>query len=193
MESPCDHEERDLGVLFARIRQKDETALSNLYDRTAKKVFSIAKAILGDDDLAGEATIDVYTKIWRHPESYDPSAGSLQAWLRTLSRNRALDHLRKRQRRARIEEMGDISSTPPEPANPESDLFRREQADRLQQAMQVLNPDQASVMVAAYFEGMSHGQIAAALNKPLGTVKTQIRQAMDILRRTLASSRGELL
>ncbi len=192
--SPCLSQDDLLEILLARIRLKEEQALSRLYDLLSKRVFGIAKAILSDPDSAGEATMDVFTKVWNQANQYDPEQGSARAWLNTLSRNCALDHLRRHRRRAKIEDEGGRQETNRAAAtSPETQMFRHEQAAHLRNAMKALNEDQIQVLSAAYFEGMSHNQIARSLDKPLGTVKTQIRQALDILRRRLSRDKGEIL
>ncbi len=183
-----------LSALLAQIRKGDEHALSRLYDLIGKRVYGIAKTILGDPDSAGEVTVEVFAKLWRQAGLFKQGEGSARVWINALSRNCSLDHLRKEARRARIED----ESGRNEPAweavlSPETQLFRSEQADRLRDAMKALSQEQVRVIMAAYFEGMSHAQIATAQNKPLGTVKTQIRQALFILRRRLTPSRGEIL
>ena len=180
---------------MARIIHKDEEAMSMLYDRMSSRVFGIAIAILGDRNAAEEAALEVFSKIWHQAGQFNPNSGSARAWMTALSRNCALDHLRKRRRRSKNEEehvrQQDVNLTGV--ASPESDVFHHQQSAHIRKAMKSLKPDQVRVILAAYFEGLSHSQIADRMGKPLGTVKTQIRTSLEILRRELYPSKGELL
>lgn len=173
----------------------DERALATLYDRFANLAFSLAFQILGDSADAEEAVADAFVQTWSSAGSFDPGRASVVAWLSMIVRTRALDRLRSRKRRSRVLETAAAQSDAAEPTalpmgSPGTEPDRQaEQADlreRVYQSLASLPDNQRQVIEMAYFGGLSHSEIAAALNEPLGTVKTRVRAAMTKLRACLA-------
>ena len=173
--------------LLARLKARDEEALTELYDELAPWVLGLAFRILQDDDEAEEVVGDVFTQVWRHVERHDARRGPLVPWILSIARNRALDLLRRRRRwwrkaerweRARVIDGDD--NTPAagaaEAAVPGFPVHRE-----VHQALAALPEEQRRVVALAYFEGLSHSEIAARLNVPLGTVKTRMRIAQGKL------------
>jgi RNA polymerase sigma-70 factor (ECF subfamily) len=176
--------------LMARLAVGDERALSELYDATSHRVYGLALRILRTNEAAEEATLDVYAQLWRRPEQFDPERGSVASYLLTLARTRSLDLQRSRARRAGIEEPLDeidLAAPGPSPELAARDVFA---AKRLHRALAALSGEQRSAIVAAYFGGLSHSEVAAALDQPLGTVKTRIRDGLIALRREMAVQEG---
>jgi RNA polymerase sigma-70 factor (ECF subfamily) len=165
--------------LIQRIVQRDASALSELYDRYATRVYSLCVSIVQDDIAAEEATQDVFLKIWNHPERYRFDDNRFVAWLLTLARHRALDHVRHTHRRVMSVHSLDDDTFPELP-----DLQADEQArwNEMQHAMQSLPEEQRRVIALAYYHGMSQSDISAHLDIPLGTVKTRLRLGMEKLR-----------
>ena len=169
------------GSLVRRLKARDERALQELYDALAPWVLGLAFRILHDEDEAEEVVGDVFVKVWRHVHKHDPRRGPLVPWILSITRNRALDELRRRRRwwrkadrweqaQGTDEEAGDRA--PNEAAVPGWPLHREVHA-----ALATLPDELRRVVTLAYFEGLSHSQIARRLQQPLGTVKTRLRAA----------------
>ncbi|HKB09450.1 MAG TPA: sigma-70 family RNA polymerase sigma factor [Vicinamibacterales bacterium] len=165
----------------------DGTALAELYDRYTRPVYSLALRILRDTQDAEDVVQDVFSQAWRQASRYSPTRGAVPAWLLMLARSRAIDRLRAR--RARPEGPSDnvasihaVDAAPPA----EHQLLSAEQIARVRAALDGLPVLQRVAIELAYFEGLSHVEIADRLEQPLGTVKTRIRLAMGKLRETLA-------
>jgi len=183
-------EQPDLQLVY-RVAAGDERALADLYDRHGSLVYSLAHAILADAADAEEVTADVFLKVWGSAGTFDPARARVAAWLTVLARSRALDRLRARRRRARTLEAA--AAAAPDglglplsaPVSPELGAEGRDVADRLAGVVANLPEPQRRCIELAYFQGLTHSEIATALDEPLGTVKTRIRAAMDKLRSAL--------
>ena len=184
-----DGPERELTRLMARVAMDDEDALNSLYDLTSGKVYGISLKILGKQELAEEATLEVFTKLWRTAATYQSAKGRMQVWLNTLTRNTALDVLRRENRRNRWVDPDAVLEA--ETAPTQEDAVRRaQQGAVIGAAMARLSPIQKQIVEAAYFGGMSHGQIADSFQIPLGSVKTHIRSGMEKLRQYVGRYQG---
>ena len=183
-------EDGTLVYLLHRISEGDEPALATLYDLTSKRTYAISLKILRSEELAEEATLDGYTKIWRQARKFDRSMGGARVWIDTLVRNSALDLLRKEKRRPRSEEIRETVYG--EHRFDDPDFFPKsfELNQHVQLIMTVLTEDQRQAILAAYYGGMSHREIAEALDQPLGTIKTRIRTALTLLRQELGKLGG---
>jgi len=175
---------REAEQLIAGLRGRDEAALSELYDRYGQTVYAVALRVTGDAGAAEEISLDTFHQLWQQADRYDATQGSLLNWLLTICRSRAIDRMRARAARKRTTatDATDADHVHP-PAEDLADLNERRQLVR--EAMAALSPDQRNAVALAYYEGLSHSQIADRLQEPLGTVKTRIRQAMGVLRRVL--------
>lgn len=165
-------------------------ALSEFYDRYSRLVYSLALFILDDAGSAEEVTQDVFVRIWEKAESYRPDQAKVSTWLTSITRNRAIDVLRRRKvrpegHRVSWEEAWVTGLPTGEQANPEQLASESIQAERVRQAIGALPRDQRQALAMAFFGGYSHREIAAALGEPLGTVKTRIRMALHKLRSLL--------
>jgi len=173
-------------TLLARMAQGDGDALAELYDRYVRPVYSLAVRILRDGRDAEDVVQEVFTQAWRQASRYTAARGPAVAWLFTLTRSRAIDRLRAR--RARPDGASDdAAATALIDASPaiEHQLLSAEQVARVRAALDDLPLLQRVAIELAYFEGLSHVEIADRLEQPLGTVKTRIRLAMGKLRETL--------
>jgi RNA polymerase sigma-70 factor (ECF subfamily) len=181
-----------------RVGAGDEGALSELYDRHASLVFNLARAVVGDDPDAEEATEDVFLQLWTGADRFDPARGTLRAWLATMTRSRALDLVRARERRqatverAAARDEGGVAVVLSEPAGADESVLRVEVRDALDRALAMLNDDQRRAIELAYFGGLTQSEIAEHLAEPLGTVKTRIRDGMARLRDSFQGGRGLL-
>lgn len=174
--------------LVERMARGDESAAAVLFDRYAKTLYGVALQILGDTAEAEEVVLDAFMQVWRDALRYDPSRGSLVAWLIMIGRSRALDGVRARARRERaIERFGSgmplaaLGGTH-DPSQATEDEERRR---RVTAALSALPAEQREPIELAFFEGLSHSEIAARLQTPLGTVKTRVRSGMQKLRDSL--------
>ena len=175
--------------LMADLAAGDIAALEQLYDRYSALVFSVSLRVLADRQLAEDVTQEVFLRLWRRPESYDPARGRLLSWLMSVTRNRAIDERRRLTRRTRTEDQSD---------EPTADLREMDGRDdpqlaasladvrrAVRTAMDSLPPAQRRVIELAYFAGLTQTEIAERTGVPLGTVKTRVRLAMRKLRDTL--------
>ena len=175
--------------LLACVAKGDEAAFRQLYDRSSGLLFTLAMRMLGDRDDASELLQDVYQEVWRKVVRYDVGRGSPMAWLVTLTRSRAIDRLRARASRgfgftASIDETGAME-VPDQRDNPLETQTDRELRTSIAKALADLPDGQQQALELAYYEGLSHTEIAARLNLPLGTVKTRIKLGMSKLKTAL--------
>jgi len=175
------------GALMDRLNARDPAALASLYDRYSRMVYSLALRIAGQPAVAEEIVQDVFLKLWHSAERYRAERGPLGPWLCTLARNRALDHLRlKREKQRRREDSFEgalpLAAVAPDP---EALADASERAVRVRASLRELPPAQQRAIELAYFEGMTHSEIAEALAEPLGTVKSWIRSGLVRMRESL--------
>ncbi len=179
--------DQELIVLVQRIAKNDQSALATLYDATNRLAYGLILRVLGDAGTAEEVLLDVYTQVWRKAANYDTGRGSPLAWLMTIARTRAIDRLRSgwqdKQRKEPLDLLNDRETTA---ASPEEATVNAEMQRFVRTALSELSPEQREVIELAYYGGLSHSEIAAKLNQPLGTVKTRTRLGMIKLREALA-------
>jgi RNA polymerase sigma-70 factor (ECF subfamily) len=166
-------------ALVRRLLRRDVSAFEELYDRHSRLVHALVLRILQQATTAEEIVQDVFLQLWRNASQYDCSRGPFVPWLLTLARNRALDQLRlkserQRRREEQAEELPSVIAIP----DFEGALDEKRRAARVREVMSSLNPQQKRAIELAYFEGLTHTEIANALNKPLGTVKSWIRNGL---------------
>jgi RNA polymerase sigma-70 factor (ECF subfamily) len=177
-------------TLLRLISEAHADALSELYDRFSRLVFSLAVFILGDDGLAEEVTQDVFLRVWGKAETYRSEQARVSTWLTSIARNRSIDILRQRRVRPEGQSISWQLLTPNtlpklDGRTPEEFADRSMENHRIREAIGGLPLEQRKALILAYFYGYSHSQIAMELNEPLGTVKTRIRMAMQKLRNSL--------
>jgi RNA polymerase sigma-70 factor (ECF subfamily) len=174
-------------VLVAGMARGDQRALASLYDATAAPVHSLVTRIVKDDAMAEEVTGDVYLQAWQQAARYDAARGSALAWLLAIARTRAIDRIRVGvAARATVEPVERAAHVPSGRPGPEDTCSAEERRRHVRAALDGLPPEQREAVELAYFDGLSHGEIAARLAQPLGTVKTRIRLAMTKLRDALS-------
>jgi RNA polymerase sigma-70 factor (ECF subfamily) len=172
-----------------RMAAGDHEALAELYDRHGRMVFSLALRIVRDQRDAEEVVQDVFAQAWRESGHYSAGRGSVIAWLMTLTRSRAVDRLRGRKARP-------DTATDSEPivaiadgaAPADEQLSAAAQAAQVRTALNALPLVQRLAIELAFYEGLTHTEIADRLEQPLGTVKTRIRQGLLKLRDQLSGS-----
>ena len=164
----------------------DQSALAELYDRNARLVFSLALRILQNRADAEDVVQDVFTQVWAQAGRYDTTRGAVAAWMLTMARTRAIDRLRSRSSRPETaSEARVVEDVPDATARQDLQLLSAEQVQSLQGALNELPVAQRVALELAYYEGLTHAEIADRLSEPLGTVKTRIRQAVIKLRESL--------
>ena len=184
--------DQDWVALIKRVASGDQSAIATLYDTTSRLTFGLILRILGDRETAEEVLLDVYTQVWRQAATYDHQRGTPLAWLMTIARTRALDRLRSgwqdRQRKEPLETASEARATA---ADPEEMTVAAERQRLVRLALQTLSPEQREVIELAYYSGLSHSEIAARLDQPLGTVKTRTRLGLIKLREALKPVLGD--
>ncbi len=163
-------------------------ALKPLFARYAPLVFHIAAQSLGSD-AAEDIVQDVFLSVWRKAETFDPRRGAFRPWLLQIAHYRVLNELRSRRRRPRLDPAVDgeaLDEIPGVDGEPVEAVWRSYRSEAVRAAVEKLPPQQRQALSLAFFEELSHDQVAAVLNLPLGTVKSRIRAALHRLRFRLA-------
>jgi RNA polymerase sigma-70 factor (ECF subfamily) len=162
----------------------DQLALHWLYERTNRMVFTLALRITNSRETAEELTVDVFHDVWRRAFAYDASRGSVVGWIMNQARSRAIDRLRFDNRKKRVNESGETPVVVSR-RDPERELEMNEQSRLLQNALEVLTPEERQAIETAFFSELTYQEAAETLNRPLGTVKTHIRSGLRKLRQKL--------
>lgn len=165
-------------ALIARIRAGEESAMADLYDRYSGIVYGVALRVLGDAAAAEDVLQEVFLQLWRNPQSFDANRGRLPAWLAVIARNRAIDYLRRRPPEQDIEGLAVSTGV-----NLESVTAQRQAVDKVRSVLSQLPPEQRRLLEMAFFEGLTHTEIAGRTGEPLGTIKTRIRNGLLALRK----------
>lgn len=185
-ESAKQSEPDNLAALVRAIVERDEQALSCLYELTVERVYSLAHGITRNDADAEEVVADVYLQVWQRAAQYAQSRGTVLAWLMVHCRSLALDLLRRRRSLGRSQEQ--LARQPPlenREVSAEDILNAVQEGTRVHHALNALSEAQRRLIALAYLRDMSHQEIAAATQLPLGTVKSHIRRGLKTLRSIL--------
>jgi RNA polymerase sigma-70 factor (ECF subfamily) len=164
--------------LLERIQRGEDQAMSILFDRYSKIVYSVALRVLRDTAAAEDVMQEIFMQIWRSPNSFVAARGSLGGWLSVVARNRSIDTLRRKRPSEQIEDISLAS-----PYNLGDEAERNIMMERARAAVVLLPPDQRKTLEMAFFDGLTHSEIAEMTGDPLGTVKTRIRSALLTLRK----------
>lgn len=168
-------------TLIRRVMAGDETALATLYDRYSGVVYSAANRILNDNGATEEVLQDIFYQLWRTASNFDESRGGLAGWLLVSARNRAIDRLRRRKPSENIDDEKPVAVK----SNLETEIAQSEMMEKVKGVLQALPETQRAALELAYFEGLTHTEIAQRTGEPLGTVKTRLRSALQTLRQAL--------
>ena len=164
--------------LLARVTRGDERAMAVLFDRYSKIVYSVSLRVLRDTAAAEDVMQEIFMQIWRNPSSFVAAKGSLGGWLSVVARNRSIDTLRRKRPSEQVEELN-LAST----FNLADDSERNLLMERARAAVVLLPAEQRKTLEMAFFDGLTHSEIAEMTGDPLGTVKTRIRSALLTLRK----------
>jgi RNA polymerase sigma-70 factor, ECF subfamily len=166
--------------LIDRVRVNDQQAMTDLFDRYGGLVYSVALRILKDPGQAEDVMQEIFFQLWKDPSTFVQGRGSLGAWLAVVARNRAIDALRRRKPSDSVDEVVLASNT-----SLASEVERNTMMEKVRAVLKNLPPEQQKSLELAFFEGLSHSEIAAKTGDPLGTVKTRIRLALMSLRKAI--------
>ncbi len=175
--------QKDLWLL-EQVAKRDEAALNAFYDRYHRLVYSLALRVVGSTADAEDVVLDVFWQVWQQAGQYDRERGSVSTWLITIARSRAIDRRRRLKRDDTLVQTvavqhGDHAKPL---GDPQEDIFAAEQRRRVRAALDLLPEANRRALELAYYEGLSQSEVAAALDEPLGTVKTRIRTGLAHLR-----------
>jgi RNA polymerase sigma-70 factor, ECF subfamily len=171
--------------LLTKIAEGDRTALSQLYDQYSRMIYAIAWKSLNSVEDCEEVVLDVFAQIWRIADRFDVDKGSVEQWIFTLARSRILDRLRKLQRLNKVDTIIAAEKEIAFPTPSVDPLESVEIAERQQQVLTALNQiplEQRQVIEMAYYQGLTHTEIATCTGLSLGTVKTRLRLGLNKLR-----------
>ena len=170
----------DPEACIAKVAAGDQAAFSTLYDLLVPSVFGVVRRVLRDPSQAEEVTQEVFVEIWRLAARFEPQRGSVRTWAVTIAHRRAVDRVRSEQahrdRQLRSALDGDVESSPDDHA------LANEEREQARAALEELSPVQREALEMAFYEGLTHVQIAERLDIALGTVKTRIRDGLIRLR-----------
>ncbi len=184
---------RELSQLLARAGLGDRAAFAQLYERTSAQIFGVVLRIQRDRALAEDLLQEIYVSVWKAAASFDAARAQPLTWLTSIARNRAIDSLRRAQAQPQLEsttrdESDDddrpdaVERAPSDDPGPLEMLAAAGEARRLQQCMQGLSAAQRQSVALAFFDGLSHAEVAEQLHQPLGTVKSWVRRALISLK-----------
>ena len=175
--------DRDLAI---RLQRRDPQALAELYDKYGRIAFALIVRIVRDHGIAEDLTQETFLRVWNRMAGFDAERGALGAWVLTVARNRAIDYLRSVDGRTRLNAIElSATETPSVFVDLEANLMNSDRARQLKGAFEKLNEKQRMVIELAYFEGLSQTEMADRMKQPLGTVKTWVRTALQVLRSEL--------
>lgn len=170
----------------------DADALAALYDRHSRIIYSLAFRIIGDASDAEEVVQDVFAQVWRQAARYDTSRGAVIAWMLMMTRSRAIDRIRSRRGLPSVapDSWKGLAEMVDPAQGPELTTLTADQVRRVRDALQALPLTQRLAIQLAFYEGLTHVEIAERLEEPLGTVKTRIRLGLLKLRDAVTETRS---
>jgi RNA polymerase sigma-70 factor, ECF subfamily len=168
----------DDAILLQRVREGDQLAMAEVFDRYGRIVYSVAFRVLKDTGHAEDVMQEIFFQVWRNPNSFVQGRGSLGAWLVVVARNRSIDFLRRRKPTDSVEDV--VLAVNCDLA---SEAEHNALMEKVHKVMKDLPAEQQRSMQLAFFDGLSHSEIAEKTGDPLGTVKTRIRLALISLRK----------
>lgn len=173
--------------LLALARENDADAFEVIYDRHSTAAYSLAHRMCGTRGMAEDVVQEAFLSFWRRLERYDASRGEVRSWLLGIVHNSAIDRLRQSHAHDRRRTSSDgIEDRLEAPERTDLEVQQREQVTEVHTALQALPPEQRRVIELAYFDGLTHSQIASRLELPVGTIKGRMRLGLTKLAGLLA-------
>lgn len=172
---------------MARVAAGDQQAFAELYDHLAQPVFGVVHRVLRDAAQAEEVTQEAFVDVWRQAARFDPQLGSVHTWAVTIAHRRAVDRVRSEQSHLTRQELGGAALAPLG-SGPEDSTLESEERQQARAAMAELTDVQREVLELAYYDGLTHVQIADRLGIALGTVKTRVRDGLIRLRTVMGGA-----
>ncbi len=173
---------QDDAALLALVQRGDEYAMASLFDRYSKIVYSVALRVLRDPASAEDVLQEVFMQIWRNPNGFVATRGSLGGWLAVVARNRSIDALRRKRPSEQVDDMALASNY-----NLANEAERNSLMEKARGVIHLLPMEQRKTLEMAFFDGLTHSEIAEMTGDPLGTVKTRIRSALTTLRKAFTA------
>jgi RNA polymerase sigma-70 factor (ECF subfamily) len=167
-----------LHALLAACGQRDRAAFRRLYEASSAKLFGVALRILRREDWAEEVLQECYVSIWTHAPEYRPALAAPMTWMTSIVRNRCLDWLRRPRMEVSDEDGALVESAESANPGPLAELERAKDAHALTRCLQGLEAKQRQAIALAFYDGLSHSELASHLREPLGTVKTWVRRGL---------------
>jgi RNA polymerase sigma-70 factor (ECF subfamily) len=174
-----------LGALLAACARRDQRSLSQLYELTSAQLFGVALRIVRREDWAEDVLQECYLRIWNHAPDYRAGLAAPMTWMTSIVRNRCLDWLRRPKFEVSDEDGAIAESTPAADEGPLALLERAGEAAGIARCLQGLEAKQRQAIMLAFYDGLSHAEVASHLREPLGTVKTWVRRGLLRLRSCL--------
>lgn len=169
--------------LARRLQGRDPQAMADLYDRFGRLAYSVILAIVRDSGVAEDLVQETFLRVWNRAQAFEPGKGALGPWLLAIARNRAIDYIRSVQSRMdRNTYEFDVREHPSLFVDMEREVLNTDHARVIGNALKKLSDNQKKVIELAYYEGLSQSEMAARMGQPLGTVKTWVRTALQLLR-----------
>jgi RNA polymerase sigma-70 factor (ECF subfamily) len=173
---------QDDAALLVLAQRGDEVAMASLFDRYSKVVYSVALRVLRDPASAEDVLQEVFMQIWRNPDGFVATRGSLGGWLAVVARNRSIDALRRKRPTEQVDDMALASNY-----NLADEAERNSLMEKARSVIVLLPIEQRKTLEMAFFDGLTHSEIAEMTGDPLGTVKTRIRSALTSLRKAFTA------
>jgi RNA polymerase sigma-70 factor (ECF subfamily) len=173
---------QDDAALLSLVQKGNEGAMASLFDRYSKVVYSVALRVLRDPASAEDVLQEVFMQIWRNPNGFIATRGSLGGWLAVVARNRSIDALRRKRPSEQVDDMALASNY-----NLANEAERNSLMEKARGVIRLLPMEQRKTLEMAFFDGLTHSEIAEMTGDPLGTVKTRIRSALTSLRKAFTA------
>ncbi|GAA5162028.1 ECF RNA polymerase sigma factor SigK [Ornithinimicrobium tianjinense] len=176
----------ELSLLLRRVAAQDQSAFADLYDQVSPRIYGLALRVLRNPSMAEEVTQEVLLQVWREARTFDPARGSALAWLMTIAHRRAVDRVRSEEAQsARLHRYEARQEAVPYDSTAEEGEMRIE-ASRVRRAIDAVGEPHRTTLLLAYFEGLTHREVAERTQVPLGTAKTRIRDGLLKMRTAMA-------
>jgi RNA polymerase sigma-70 factor (ECF subfamily) len=173
--------------LVTSIARYSEVALAEVYRRHGRAVYGLARRVLNDATEAEDVTQEVFLRLWRQPDRFDPDRGSLRSFLLAQAHGRAVDAVRSSSSRHQ-REIRDAARTAQAAYDLQHEVWDLALADQVARAMSELTDDERQAIELAYFRGQTYREVARSLAQPEGTIKSRIRTGMQRLKAALADA-----